>query len=189
MIPKGKNAIHGSAAVVLDWAFSGVIKKQEVFDLSLYPRPDYRGILIRTKLIRRIGEGEDGVQQDVAAGFEIFGFGAFGLVVAETAGAGHEDHRRRRHQANLAGVMAGPRNYALVAIAECAAGGFDRRDTARIEYHWRLFPDFLESAFHAMLRGDGIDLRVELRGHFGKRLGVGIANIDGEKYFTRYRVA
>src|SRR3546814_7626091 len=48
---------------------------------------------------------QHGIEQHVAAGSKVFRRGAFAFVVADAFLAGHEDHRRRRHPADVAGVM------------------------------------------------------------------------------------
>ena len=47
------------------------------------------------------------LEQQLAARREVFGFRVLGLVVADAACGGHEDHGRGHHVGQVAGVVAG----------------------------------------------------------------------------------
>ena len=53
------------------------------------------------------GAGEDGLEEHVAPGGEVFRPGALDLVVADPALAGHEDHRGGGDARHVDGVVAG----------------------------------------------------------------------------------
>ncbi len=109
--------------------------------------------------------------------------------MAQAAGAGHEDHRRRRDRADLASVVAGAGDDAPVGVAKVARGGFDRGDAVGVELDRRLVPDLVEHELGAVAAGAlGDDFAQVLR-HVFERLAPRMTDIDGEKYLARNRVA
>ena len=134
------------------------------------------------------GERQHGLQQHVAAGLEIRRFGAFLFVMAESAGAGHENHRGRRDPAHLAGIVAGAGHHFAVAVVQVLRGRFDRGDAARIEHDRRVMPDFVDFTGNPVVRQAG-GARAKLRVHPIQQLAVGMAQIHGQENFTGNRVA
>src|SRR4051812_6765786 len=96
------------------------------------------------RLPRRIGAFEQRVQQDVAAGSQILGFGVLNLVVADAADAGDENHRGRRDPGHVDRVVPGPADDVLMLVALRLGRLAYRANERLIERGRRKVPEFLD---------------------------------------------
>src|SRR5260370_10913533 len=126
------------------------------------------------------GERKDRMHQRVGAGGAV-GLGCvLELIVAEAVLAGNEDHRRRHDIGEVAGVVAGARRDAAMAVAERLGRALDGVDQFRVEHRRFLAPDRIERDLDLApardFRGRAAQILVDGIERFRSRA----ADIDGE---------
>ena len=131
---------------------------------------------------------EHGVEQHIAASGDVFGQRVFDFVVADAVLARHEDHRRRRHPADIAGVVARTAHDVHVRIARLLRPAAYRLDQLPRERRRREVPDLLDLHVQAMAPGDVGCGRAHFDIHLRQFAIVGMTEVDRHEDAARNRV-
>src|SRR5882757_1005761 len=134
----------------------------------------------RRSLRRDAGDRQHGVHQGIGAGGAVRLRGVLEFVVADAVLAGNEDHRRRHHIGEVAGVVTGAGSDAAVAVAERLGGVLDGVDQFGIEHGGRFAPDRIEGDLGLASWSDLGDRAAQIAIDGLERFGAGAADIDGE---------
>src|SRR5437667_12115809 len=84
---------------------------------------------------------EHRVQQHIAAGGQVFGFGVLDLVVADPADARHKDHRGGCDARHVDGVVPGAADDVLMRVGLCRGGVAHRGQEVRAAPAPRTIPE------------------------------------------------
>src|ERR1700738_2077937 len=140
--------------------------------------------IVRTRRRRSLGsdagDRQHGVHQGIGASGAVGLRGVLEFVVADAVLAGNEDHRRRHHIGEVAGVVTGAGSDAAVAVAERLGGVLDGVDQLGVEYGGRLAPDRIEGDLGLAPRPDLGDRAAQIAVDGLERFGAGTADIDDE---------
>src|SRR5262249_16243566 len=132
---------------------------------------------------------EQGVQEHVAAGGQVFWLGVLDLVVADTADAGHEDHRRGCDARHVDGVVAGAADDVLMPVALRRRRVADRGNELGMERGRRKIPKLLDLDLKADRRGSAFTGLPQVPVHGRQHCVFGVPEIDGKEHPARDRVA
>ena len=109
--------------------------------------------------------------------------------MADAVLAGDEDHAGGCHARDVDRVVARARGDRLVRVAERLRRLLHGADAVARELHRRRVPDLVDRDLQLALGGDLVGLAAGLQGHRGQRVGVGMAQVDGEVDRARNDVA
>src|SRR6266550_3090389 len=107
-----------------------------------------------TRQPSRVGPFDHRLQEDLAARPDVRLGGVLDLVVADAVLARHEDHRRRRHARDVAGVVAGAAHDVHVGVARLFGAAPHRFDQLLGERRRWEIPDLLDLDLEPVALGD-----------------------------------